>query len=108
MQFEKRKSRRSGVTRQPKGTLQILLGELRHAVLAVEDASPTGIRLRTSAQINVGSNIMVRYFDEKIDMKVNGVVVWNSVAAASPEGAGRSAHIIGIELASPSLLQVFL
>jgi len=108
MHSEKRKDKRSVVTQQPKGTLQIFLGDQCHPVLAVEDASPTGIRLKTATQVNVGAKILVRYFDEKIDLKVNGVVIWNSISSEGGEQrAAPNAFTIGIELASPSLLKVF-
>jgi hypothetical protein len=108
MYSEKRKDKRAIITRQPKDRMQIVLGDQWYPVLAVEDASPTGIRLKTATKLNVGANILVRYFDEKIDLKVNGVVVWNSISSeGDKQGAEPNAFIIGIELASPSLLKVF-
>lgn len=109
MHSEQRKENRSIAARQPKGKLQIILGDQYHNVSAVKDTSPTGMRLKMGAQINIGENILVRYFDEKIDLKINGVVVWNSIFSEGvEEGAEANEFIIGIQLASPSLLEVFL
>jgi hypothetical protein len=109
MHPEKRKDQRSIVTRQPKGKLQIAVGDQSYNVIAVHDASPTGIRLKTVFQISIGANILVRYLDQDVDLKVNGVVVWNSTSSEGDAHAAESTvFIIGIELVSPSLLKVFM
>jgi hypothetical protein len=109
MQIEQRKERRAITNRQPKGLLQVILGDHHYKVLAVKDASQTGVRLELGSRVNIGEKILVRYFDEKIDLKLNGVVMWNSNSSedrSDPEAP--SAYTIGIKLASPSLLEVFL
>jgi len=109
MHSEQRKDNRSIVTQQPKGKLQVILGGQCYDVVAVKDASPAGIRLEMRTQVNIGEKILVRYLDEKVDLKINGIVVWNSISSEGlEEGAEPNAYIIGIELASPSLLEVFL
>lgn len=108
MHSEQRKERRTSVNPQLKGKLQVLQGDHCHSVLAVKDTSSSGFQLEIGAQVDIGENILVRYHDEKIDMKLNGIVVWNSMASG---GAGKvakpNAYLIGIKLASPSMLQVF-
>jgi hypothetical protein len=109
MHSEQRKENRSIAAPQPKGKLQVILGDQFHNVSAVKDTSPTGIRLKMGAQIKIGENILVRYLDEKVDLQVNGIVVWNSISSEGVEdGAETNEYIIGIKLASPSLLAVFL
>lgn len=103
MHTEQRKENRSIPIQQPNGKLQVILGDQHHNVSAVKDASSTGIRLKMGIQVNIGENILVRYLDEKIDLKVNGIVVWNSI-----EDLENNEYIVGIRLTSPSLLGVFL
>jgi hypothetical protein len=105
---EQRNELRSIFTRQPKGKLQVLLGDQCLDVSAVKDVSPMGIRLEVGAQVNIGGSIRVRYLAEIIDLKLNGTVVWNSSSADGSEVMAKpNAYIIGIKLASPSLLQAF-
>ena len=109
MHSEQRKEDRSITTRQPKGKLQVIVGDQCHNVFAVKDVSPTGIRLKLGTQVNIGENILVRYLHEKVDLKLNGIVVWNSISSEGlEEGASQNAYIIGIKLTSPSLLEAFL
>ncbi|MBU0621920.1 MAG: PilZ domain-containing protein [Gammaproteobacteria bacterium] len=109
MHTEHRRERRSVVSPKPKGVLQVLAGEKCLDVTAVMDASPMGMRLQVDDRIGIGENILVRYMDKQVDMKLNGTVVWNSVSAdPAAADADHSACIIGISLAGPSLLQAFL
>ena len=109
MHSEQRKENRSIAARQPKGKLQVILGEQYHDVSAVKDASPTGIRLKMGTPLDIGENILVRYLDGKLDLKINGIVVWNSISADGLGAAAESGeYIVGIKLASPSLLEVFM
>lgn len=109
MHPDHRKEKRSSSPRQPKGKLQLIVGAQRHPVTAVKDISPTGIRLEIDTPVDIGTPILVRYFDDKVDLQLNGIVVWNS---ASEPGAKNLAQpdscIIGIRLASPSLLDAYL
>jgi len=106
MHLGQRKEVRSIVTQQPKGKMQILFGEQCLDVHSVKDVSPTGIRVEVGDQVSIGENIRVRYLTEKIDLKLNGTVVWNSGAVGrSEEVGGENAYLIGIKLTSPSLLQ---
>lgn len=108
MHSEQRKEIRSIFSRQPRGKLQVLLGDQCFDVSAVKDVSPLGIRLEVGAQINIDEQIRVRYLAEIIDLKLHGTVVWNSNSAGGYEDMKESnAYIIGIKLASPSLLQAF-
>lgn len=108
MHSEQRKEIRSIFTRQPKGKLQVLLGEQCLDVTEVKDVSPMGIRLEVGVPVNIDENIQVRYLAEIIDLKLNGTVVWNSsVADGLDELTEPGACIIGIRLASPSLLHAF-
>jgi hypothetical protein len=104
---EQRKEVRSIYPHQPKGKLQVLLNDTRLPVSTVKDVSPSGIRLEVRTQIPIGENIQVRYVDEKVDLKLNGTVAWNSISSRETEDFAESpAFLIGIRLASPSLLQV--
>jgi hypothetical protein len=106
MHLGQRKEIRSIVTQQPHGKLQVLLGDQSLDVFSVKDVSPTGIRVEIGNQINIGENILVRYLTEKVDLKLNGTVVWNSGLAGSADSLDQSlAFLIGIKLTSPSLLQ---
>ncbi len=108
MQSEQRKEMRSIFTRQPKGKLQVLLDHQCLEVSEVKDVSPMGIRLEIGSQVNIGENIRVRYLAEIVDLKLNGTVVWNSSSADSAGAVAESgSYIIGIQLASPSLLHAF-
>ena len=108
MHSEQRKEMRSIFTLQPKGKLQVLIGDRCIEVSAVKDVSPMGIRLEVGTLMDIGENIRVRYLAEIVDLKLNGTVVWNSSSAdESEEMAEPSAYIIGIRLASPSLLHAF-
>lgn len=101
-----RKESRTSAPKQPNGKLQLIVGEQRHNVIAVKDISKNGIRLELRTQVDIGTRILVGYVDDKIDLQLNGIVVWNS----APPDAGNAAgsYIIGIELASPSMLEMFL
>ena len=110
---EQRKETRSIFTRQPKGKLQVLLGDQCLDVSAVKDVSPMGIRLEVGSPVDIGENIRVRYLAEMVDLKLNGTVVWNSSSADVSEEIAETnvhvigVHVIGIKLARPSLLQAF-
>jgi hypothetical protein len=44
---------------------------------------------------------------EKVDIKLNGTVAWNSISAGdSADSVETSVILIGVKLTSPSLLQV--
>lgn len=108
MHSEQRKEMRSIFTRQPKGKLQVLLGDRCLDVSEVKDVSPMGIRLEVGSQVNIDENIRVRYLAEIVDLKLNGTVVWNSSSVDGLEEMPKpGAYIIGIKLASPSLLHAF-
>jgi hypothetical protein len=50
---------------------------------------------------------MIRYVGEKVDIKLNGTVAWNSIPTEDlADGADAAAILIGVKLTSPSLLQV--
>ena len=109
MHTEQRKERRSIISPNLQGRLQVLAGEKCLDVTAVVDVSPMGMRLQVGDQVGIGENILVRYMGKQVDMKLNGTVVWNSVPAEpAATSAVHSACILGISLASPSLLQAFL
>jgi hypothetical protein len=104
---EQRKEVRSIYPHQHRGKLQVLSKELCLSVYSVKDVSPTGIRLEVKTPVDVGQNIWVRYVDEKVDIKLNGTIAWNSVSSQSKNNISNSnTFLIGIKLASPSLLQV--
>jgi len=105
---EKRKEGRSVFARQPQGTLQVLARGRTHRVIEVMDVSPMGIRLKVVTRLDVGENLLIRYVGNGVDLKLNGTVIWNSDHAASPGSEDDpSTCIVGIQLASPSLLQAF-
>lgn len=108
MHSEQRKEMRSVFTLQPRGKLQVLLDDEVLDVSSVMDVSPMGIRLEVWTRLEIDQSIRVRYLAEAIDLRLNGTVVWNS--DSTDESAIRPAfngYIIGIKLASPSLLQAF-
>jgi hypothetical protein len=106
MHSEKRKEVRSAYPAQPSGKLQVLFNDKYIPVTSVKDVSPTGIRLEIETPISIGENIMIRYVAEKVDIKLNGTVAWNSVAAGGQaHNAEPPAILIGVSLTSPSLLQ---
>lgn len=107
MHSEKRKEVRSTYPTQPRGKLQVLVSDKRIPVTSVKDVSPTGIRLEIETPISIGENIMIRYVAEKVDIKLNGTVAWNSISAGDQtDRADTAAILIGVKLTSPSLLQV--
>lgn len=103
---EKRKEDRSVFTRQPKGELQILARGQSLPVFAVKDASSSGIRLETDTQMDIGEKVLVRYLADGLDLSLNGVVIWNADAMDDNEEISHPhGYIVGIQLASPLLLQ---
>jgi PilZ domain len=105
---EKRKEGRSSFPRQPHGKMQLLAGGRTHQVVEVMDVSPMGIRLRVGSKLDIGENVLIRYQGNGVDLKLNGTVVWNTDSPADPnDAADPSSCIIGIQVASPSLLQAF-
>ncbi len=105
---EKRKEGRSSFSRQPHGKMQVLAGGRTHQVMEVMDVSPTGIRLRLGSGLDIGENVLIRYQGNGVDLKLNGTVIWNADTPANPDDAADPANcVIGIQLASPSLLQAF-
>lgn len=108
MNSEKRGERRAVYTHQPKGKLQILLGDQSFAVHNVKDASQSGLQLEVENKVNSGENVLVRYWSVEVDIKLNGTVMWSSVRPSeSKERANLPNCVVGIRLASPSLLQTF-
>ena len=107
MHSEQRKEVRSVYPPQPKGKLQVLVNDRHFSVTSVKDISPTGIRLEIRTPISIGENIMIRFVGEKVDIKLNGTVAWNSISAGdSADSVETSVILIGVKLTSPSLLQV--
>ena len=107
MHSEKRKEVRSTYPTQPRGKLQVLVSDKCLPVVSVKDVSPTGIGLEITTPISIGENIMIRYAGEKVDIKLNGTVAWNSVSEGEvTDSAEPAAFLIGVKLTSPSLLQV--
>jgi hypothetical protein len=107
MHAEKRKEVRSKYLTQPKGKLQVLYNDKCLPVASVKDVSPTGIRLEINTPISIGENILIRYVHEKMDIKLNGTVTWNSNGAGdAADPADTPVILIGVSLTSPSLLQV--
>lgn len=109
MHIDKRTEYRSLITRQPIGKLQLIIGDRCFNVSTVIDLSPMGIRLKISSRVSIGEIIWVRYLDEKVDLKFSGTVAWisNSIIETD-EDDGAEYHLIGIELATPSLLEAVL
>jgi|GEM_PF-5938896 hypothetical protein len=108
MHSEKRRERRAVYTHQPKGKLQVLQGDQRLDVYTVKDASQSGLQLEVGTRVNAGENILVRYWSDEVDIKLNGTVMWSSIRPGeSKERAEQHNCVIGIRLASPSLLQTF-
>jgi hypothetical protein len=106
MHSEQRKEVRS-LYPSHKGKLQVLFSDQCLSVSSVKDVSPTGIRLEVKTPVALGENIRVRYVDEKVDIKLNGTVAWNSISSKDSSNIDESAtFLIGVKLASPSLLQV--
>jgi hypothetical protein len=108
MQLEKRRERRAVYTHQPKGKLQILFGDKTLEVLSVIDASQSGLQLQVDDKIKAGENILVRYHSSEVDLKLNGSIMWGR--AFVPEAsdiAATESFLLGVRLASPSLLQTF-
>ncbi len=106
MHSEQRKEVRS-LYPTHRGKLQVLFSDICISVSSVKDVSPTGIRLEVNTPIAIGENIRVRYVDEKVDIKLNGTVAWNSISSKDSDDIDKStAFLVGIKLASPSLLQV--
>lgn len=109
MHIDKRTEARLIVNRQPLGKLQLIMGESCFNVTSVIDFSPTGIQLKACSNVNIGENIWVRYIDEKVDLKLRGTVVWISDSfSKSVEVDLSESHLIGIEFATPSLLEAVL
>ena len=104
MHSEQRKEVRTINAFQPKGKLQVLQNDSCITVFSVKDISPTGIRLEVNSLLAVGDNIRVRYVDDKVDIKLNGTVAWNSDTVNEKDNTGSRVFQIGIRLASPSLL----
>jgi hypothetical protein len=108
MHSEKRRERRAVYTHQPKGKLQVLQGEQRLDVYAVKDASQSGLQLEVGSKVNTGENILVRYWSDEVDIKLNGTVMWSSTRPSeSKERESLPNCVLGVRLASPSLLQTF-
>ena len=108
MHSEQRRERRAVYSQQPKGRLQVLLGDRCLTVYTVKDASQTGLQVEVGEKVTAGENILVRYWSNEVDIKLNGTVMWSSVRpSASPERANLPNCVLGIKLASPSLLQTF-
>ncbi len=108
MHSEKRRERRAVYTHQPKGRLQVLIGDLCLIVYTVKDASQTGLQVEVGNKVNSGENILVRYWSDEVDIKLNGTVMWSSLRPSeSKERANQPNCVLGIRLASPSLLQTF-
>lgn len=105
---EKRKEGRSSFSQQPHGKMQVLAGGRSHQVMEVMDVSPMGIRLRLGSKLDIGESVLIRYQGNGVDLRLNGTVVWNTDSPANPDDvADPSSCIIGVQVASPSLLQTF-
>ncbi len=108
MHSEKRKERRAVYTHQPKGKLQVLLGDQALEVYTVKDASQSGLQLEVGHKVIAGENILVRYRSNEVDLKLNGTVMWSRVfVPETPDSAAPESFLLGVRLASPSLLQTF-
>jgi hypothetical protein len=108
MESEKRRERRAVYTHQPKGKLQVLIGAQSLEVFTVKDASQSGLQLEVRRKVIAGENIMVRYHSTDVDLKLNGTVMWSrNTARETIDATVPDNFLLGIRLASPSLLQTF-
>jgi hypothetical protein len=108
MNSEKRGERRAVYTHQPKGKLQVLLGGQALEVFTVKDASQSGLQLEVGNKVNAGENILVRYRSDEVDIKLNGTVMWSRAAGIEAlDSVSTYKCLLGVRLASPSLLQTF-
>jgi hypothetical protein len=108
MQLEKRGERRAVYTQQPKGKLQILFGDQALEVRSVIDASQSGLQLEVGNKVKAGENVLVRYRSNDVDLKLNGSIMWSrAFVPATPVVSASESFLLGVRLASPSLLQTF-
>jgi hypothetical protein len=104
--IEKRKHERIKLTRQPKGSLMLRVGDQEYPVAQVQDISSYGINVMVEDAIANRTRVTVKYVDDALNLDVYGVIAWNAKREA---GAGTPAgNIMGIELFSPTLLTAVL
>jgi hypothetical protein len=104
--IEKRKHERIKLTRQPKGSLMLRVGDEKCPVAKVQDISSYGINIMVADAIPNRTRVTVEYVDDTLNLGVYGIVAWNAKREA---GAGTPAgNIMGIELFSPTLLTAVL
>jgi len=109
MQAELRKTDRIEVSRQPEGTLYLLVNDMRLAVKAVLNISPQGIRVQLTPPagdlpVSDFEDIVVQYQHKDINLNVNGKIAWNTSTDNEADEINKPTYDIGINLLGPHLL----
>ncbi|MDO8706700.1 MAG: PilZ domain-containing protein [Sulfuricaulis sp.] len=77
---ERRSALREELAQQPKGTLQLYIGDRCIDVAWMRDISPVGVCLQLKAAVDKGEQVQLKYTYNGIQIEVLGTVVWAKAA----------------------------
>jgi hypothetical protein len=102
---EQRSEIRFLLTKKPKGALLLHVRNQCLPIHSIRDISQTGISLFLDYPVAKGDQVAIEYKDGENEIKVSGMVVWQSAPAGT---TANSLYLLGINMFSPSTLLSFL
>lgn len=102
---EQRSETRLAITQKPKGMLFLHVRGECLPVHSIRDISQAGVSLIFDYNTSKGDHVDVEYKDRDNEVKVSGIVVWQS----QPDNMkSEGKHLLGISMFSPNTLLSFM
>ena len=96
---ERRSVLREVLAQQPKGTLQLHIGNRCLDVVWIRDISPVGVCLQLKAAVDKGAQVQLKYTNNGIQIEVLGTVAWGKpVKSPHPNSLDALGWWVGIFL----------
>jgi len=77
MRKELRQTKRIALSTQPEGELHVYSHGECYSVYSVLNVSSDGISVQLKNSVEISAEVEIQYKHKDIDLRVNGIVVWN-------------------------------
>ncbi len=102
---EQRREPRFLLTHKPKGMLFLHVHGECLPVHSIRDISQTGVSLLFDYEVNQGDHVDLEYKDRGKEVKVSGIVAWQSQPGSQTSEAK---HLLGVSMFNPNMLLSFM
>ena len=103
---ELRREARFTLTQKPKGMLFLHLRDECLPVRSIRDISQTGVSVFFDYEVKQGEHVALEYKDRDNEVKVSGIVVWQSQPESVADNTPK--HLLGISMFNPNILLSFM